>query len=610
MVDSGNTYSDKVSRIISWGHWFSFFNIIAAMMIGTRYIIQSDWPDTFISQLYLCLSWVGHFGFLVFAIYVLVLFPLSFIVPSQRLMRFLSVVIGTLGLTILLLDTHSYQQIHLHLSPLVWELLLSKEKTEINSQWQYLFIVVPIIFLLQLMLSEWVWTKLRKLSHKQVGKPIAIIFFVSFIGSHLIHIWADANIYRPITSQRSNFPLSYPMTAKTFMEKYGLLDKQEYQRLREAKGAEGSELIRYPIEPLSFKDQGHGYNVMVVMVDSLRSDMLTEGYMPNLWQFSNQNINFSRHYSTSNDMSGVFGLFYGLPGGYSESIKADGASPLLLQTLTKRKYNFGLFSGSNFDDSLYYQSIFSESQMSEVNTEETEQTDTNAIEDWATWLAKQPTDESWFSYLELETVADYEELSDIDDRFTPEKSTADQILSAKYKNAVAHLDSQLGSVIESLRQSEQYQNTVIIITSNHGMEFNDTNTHSWGANSNYSKYQLQVPLVVHWPNKEAQVIERATSHLDVVPTLMEDVLNVSSDPKDYSSGINLFDDKSNRSWIIAGDSREIALITKNNTTVIDKFGNYKVYDENYQRLQKGKPKLSLLMQGLSELKRFYHPDEK
>ncbi len=610
MVDSGNTYSDKVSRIISWGHWFSFFNIIAAMMIGTRYIIQSDWPDTFISQLYLCLSWVGHFGFLVFAIYILVLFPISFLVPSQRLMRFLSAVIATLGLTILLLDTHSYQQIHLHLSPLVWELLLSKEKTEINSQWQYLFIVVPIIFLLQLMLSEWVWNKLRKLSHKQVGKPIAIIFFVSFIGSHLIHIWADANIYRPITSQRSNFPLSYPMTAKTFMEKYGLLDKQEYQRLREAKGAEGSEIIRYPIEPLSFKDQGQGYNVMLVMIDSLRSDMLTADNMPNLWQFSNQNIKFNRHYSTSNDMSGVFGLFYGLPGGYSESIKADGASPLLLQTLSKRKYNFGLFSGNNFEDSLYYQSIFTESQMANVDEKNNQTDDDDAIDEWTTWISEQKVDSPWFSYLELETVADYEELSDIDSKFTPSTSTADQILSAKYKNAVAHLDSELAKVITTLQASEQYSNTVIIITSNHGMEFNDTNSNSWGANSNYSKYQLQVPLIMHWPNREAQVIERATSHLDVVPTLMEDVLNVSSDSKDYSSGINLFDDKANRSWIIAGDSREIALITNTHTTVIDKFGNYKVYDENYKRLKKGKPKLSLLMQGLSELKRFYHPENR
>ena len=45
MVDSANSYSDRVSRLVGWGHWFAFFNIIAAMLIGTRYITQSAWPE-------------------------------------------------------------------------------------------------------------------------------------------------------------------------------------------------------------------------------------------------------------------------------------------------------------------------------------------------------------------------------------------------------------------------------------------------------------------------------------------------------------------------------------------------------------------------------------
>ena len=33
MVETGNPYRDNVSRLITWGHWFSFFNIILAMLI-------------------------------------------------------------------------------------------------------------------------------------------------------------------------------------------------------------------------------------------------------------------------------------------------------------------------------------------------------------------------------------------------------------------------------------------------------------------------------------------------------------------------------------------------------------------------------------------------
>ena len=50
MVDSGNSYGERVSRLVGWGHWFAFFNIVASMLIGTRYIVQSPWPETLMGQ--------------------------------------------------------------------------------------------------------------------------------------------------------------------------------------------------------------------------------------------------------------------------------------------------------------------------------------------------------------------------------------------------------------------------------------------------------------------------------------------------------------------------------------------------------------------------------
>ncbi|OZB05019.1 MAG: hypothetical protein B7X54_06540 [Idiomarina sp. 34-48-12] len=29
---------DKIARLISWGHWFTFFNILLVLAIGTLYI--------------------------------------------------------------------------------------------------------------------------------------------------------------------------------------------------------------------------------------------------------------------------------------------------------------------------------------------------------------------------------------------------------------------------------------------------------------------------------------------------------------------------------------------------------------------------------------------
>lgn len=598
MVDSGNSYGERVSRLVGWGHWFAFFNIVASMLIGTRYIVQSPWPETLMGQFYLAASWVGHFGFLVFALYLLVLFPLTFVLPSRKLFRLVAVIFATIGQTVLLIDTQAYQSINLHLNPVVWELLFSEDKSAISSDLQHLFVVMPLIFLMQLALSEWVWRKQRKLSHKHVGRPLAAVFFLSFMTSHLVYIWADAYFYNPITSQRSNFPLSYPMTAKSFMEKHGLLDREEYlKRLAENQG--NIDLVSYPLEKLEFNRRGNKLNVLMISVNNLRADALNQNEMPNLYKFAQDNQNFTNHYSSSNDTYGAFGLFYGLPSSYASSIKAQGSAPVLLDVLKDQDYSFGLFSGNGFEDDLYSEVIFRGLNLANELDGTQAHTDKQSIAAWNTWLTEQAK-KPWFSYIEVTTVDNFES----EPMAANEEIPASERFKKAYEQSVKSADKTVSEIIADLEANELLANTIVVITSNHGSEFNETNTNSWGANSNYSRYQLQVPMVIHWPGMLPAEFTHSTSHLDLSVTLLQDMLGVSSNPYDYSSGRNLFDE-SRRRWILAGDTREIALITSSQTTVIDKFGNYKLYDDNYKRLRESTPKLPVLMQGLTELQRFY-----
>ncbi|CAM3039894.1 DUF3413 domain-containing protein [Vibrio rarus] len=596
MVNSGNSYAERVSRLVSWGHWFSFFNVIIAMLVGTRYIAESPWPETFLGQLYLTSSWVGHFGFLVFGLYVLCLFPLTFIVPNFKLFRILGVLASTIGLTVLLLDTQAYQELNLHLNPIVWELLLSDDKNAINAKWQTLFVLVPIIFFVQLALAEWVWRKQRKLSHKRIGRPIAVVFFVGFIFSHLIYIWADATFYNPITNQRANFPLSYPMTAKTFLERQGWFDKQEYQQ-RIERGDASSEVLAYPLETLKINnDKSHNYNLLLVMVEDLRADSVNEQAMPTLKQFALDNQNFSQHLSSGNDDSATFGLFYGIPATYSASIRHFETEPLFIQQLLYRNYDLGLFSGDDFSSNVYDDVIFHghRDDLTEVHTS----SDQNAINNWQKWLTDE-TNKNWFSVVHLTQMQQFEEhVDDISGK------DAKAVLRKAYNTTSSKVDRSIAQIIDTLQQQQLLENTVVVITSDHGWEFNETNSNTWGANSNYSKYQLHVPMVIHWPNKEAHEYNHTTSHLDLSVTLMQDLLGITSNPVDFSSGKNLFDSKKRR-WTMAGDAREFALISSNEITVLDRYGNYKVYDHNYHRQRDVKPKLSVIMQGLSETKRFY-----
>lgn len=130
MVTNRQRYREKVSQMVSWGHWFALFNILLASVIGCRYLFVADWPTTLTGRIYSWMSVVGHFSFLVFATYLLILFPLTFIVMSQRLMRFLSAILATAGITLLLIDSEVFTRFHLHLNPIVWELVINPDQTK------------------------------------------------------------------------------------------------------------------------------------------------------------------------------------------------------------------------------------------------------------------------------------------------------------------------------------------------------------------------------------------------------------------------------------------------------------------------------------------------
>ncbi|VTP64960.1 Inner membrane protein yejM [Serratia rubidaea] len=329
MVTNRQRYREKVSQMISWGHWFALFNILLSLGLGSRYLFVTDWPASLLGRVYAIVSVLGHFSFIVFAIYLLIVFPLTFVVMSQRLLRFISAALATAGLTLLLVDSEVFTRFHLHLNPVVWELVVNPDQSELARDWQLMFICVPVIFLIEMLFGTWSWQKLRSLNRRSFGKPLAALFIVSFFASHLIYIWADANFYRPITMQRANLPLSYPMTARKFLEKHGLLDPQEYERRLVQQGNPEAAAVEYPLNDLSYRDNGSGYNLLMIVVNGIRNQDVAQD-MPALTRFAQENVRFTDHYSSGNHAdTGLMGLFYGispnLSGRYSGLAQTFGA---------------------------------------------------------------------------------------------------------------------------------------------------------------------------------------------------------------------------------------------------------------------------------------------
>ncbi|EEX5969703.1 TPA: cardiolipin transport protein PbgA [Escherichia coli] len=583
MVTHRQRYREKVSQMVSWGHWFALFNILLSLVIGSRYLFIADWPTTLAGRIYSYVSIIGHFSFLVFATYLLILFPLTFIVGSQRLMRFLSVILATAGMTLLLIDSEVFTRFHLHLNPIVWQLVINPDENEMARDWQLMFISVPVILLLELVFATWSWQKLRSLTRRRrFARPLAAFLFIAFIASHVVYIWADANFYRPITMQRANLPLSYPMTARRFLEKHGLLDAQEYQRRLIEQGNPDAVSVQYPLSELRYRDMGTGQNVLLITVDGLNYSRF-EKQMPALAGFAEQNISFTRHMSSGNTTdNGIFGLFYGISPSYMDGILSPRTPAALITALNQQGYQLGLFSSDGFTSPLYRQALLSDFSMPSVRTQSDEQTATQ----WINWLGRYAQEDNrWFSWVSFNGT-------NIDD-------SNQQAFARKYSRAAGNVDDQINRVLNALRDSGKLDNTVVIITAGRGIPLSeDEETFDW------SHGHLQVPLVIHWPGTPAQRINALTDHTDLMTTLMQRLLHVSTPASEYSQGQDLFNPQRRHYWVTAADNDTLAITTPKKTLVLNNNGKYRTYNLRGERVKDEKPQLSLLLQVLTDEKRF------
>lgn len=568
-------YREETSQKISWGHWFAFFNILWAIFIGARYAFIIDWPDTLFGKIYFFISLLGHFSFIVFAFYLLVIFPLSFIVKKHRTFRGLTVILATIGNTLLLVDSEVFLRFNLHLSSLVWNLLVNPENGELSRNWQIFFVPMPLILLVQMLFSRWSWQKLRSLERQKWLKAVGLFFVCAFSATHLIYAWADAYLYRPITMQRSNFPLSYPMTARSFLEKHGFLDKAEYAQRLAQEGRLDALAIDYPKNPLVFAEQQENTNILLITLSGLRHDVVDAEKMPNLAQFAENSTQFINHYSSgNNNNTGLVGLFYGLNGSYTDSLLSNKTPSVLVERLTQQQYTQGVFSSQKMDAGIFRRAIYPKMKLVAENGNQ------DAIRSFTRWLDNAKTQNKPFGgYLSL----------NIEPNLTQEK----------YEKQLADIDASLGRLLPEL----DLPNTLVIITAEHGYTFKKL---SEKEETNYfSRDEVQVPMIVHWNGLAVGKVSKLTSHLDLLPAVMKHIFKVKNPIADYAQGRDLFDLTSSADWVLVSNYRWNVIVQPDGTQYhIDNRGNYEKYDRTYQKMSSERPPLGLFLEAFSQERSF------
>lgn len=310
---------DKIARLISWGHWFTFFNILISLAIGLLYVEAAEATGSALGDLYLFLSWLGHFAFLPFVVFIIFIFPFCILIPYSRVLRGIATLVASIGLIALIADAIFFRQYGYHLNTYSLSRLASDAESVFAGASFVLVLGLLVSFvvllLLQLVIANLSYKRLDRLRGRKLGSYSALVFVSCFLASHSIHIWADASFYTPITKQDDLFPVSYPTTAKTLMNKHGLLDDQQAQTtgrlLRDVKAVD----LRYPQMQLLCAAESNSINshlIALPQLDSAQTKQLLTLF-PELMRYDRPVLGQS---SLDN---ALFELVYALPSLYSNA---------------------------------------------------------------------------------------------------------------------------------------------------------------------------------------------------------------------------------------------------------------------------------------------------
>lgn len=610
--------SKKESRgiMFKWALWFLFANSFVLMLISLNYTKSMAMPEGTIARLFLGIAYPGHFISLALYLFPLIAAGIA-IYPSRRFVFALSIVLQTSLILTVIVDSMVFAQYRFHLNGMIWNLLTSGAAKDIlpltGTLWLITAVAIAVIALIEWTIARvsWHWVIMDRRSY---GLPLSIFIFLLIFSGHALHAWADANHYTAITRQVRYLPAYKPLTMKRLMVRLGLVTEHKKDDLR--LGSENSALS-YPLETIKCPDKPAKTNLLLIVIDSWRFDALTPEITPNIWRFSKDSWRFDNHFSSGNATRfGIFGLFYGLYGTYWHSMLAEEKSPVLMREFEKQQYLFKMLGSAPLFNPEFDRTVFAD-----IRTKiELRQTDGGSVvndrvitEKMIKFIASTPKNSPFFGFMFLDSphvaghpdeIAPFQPELKVVNHLTLNNNTDPVPYFNKYKNSLYYNDMLIGQVLEQLKKSNLLESTVVAITGDHGEEFNDLKMNYWGHVGNFSRFQTQTPLVIHWPGKAPAIYTHTTSHLDVAPTLMKDMFACESDISKFSNGRSLLD-KSPRPYVLISSWDTFSTNEPDRISVVQKSGEIDILDAAYRPLAGAKIRPEISKSAMEGMGRFY-----
>jgi membrane-anchored protein YejM (alkaline phosphatase superfamily) len=299
------------------------------------------------------------------------------------------------------------------------------------------------------------------------------------------------------------------------------------------------------------------------VLESWQSDTLNPEVMPKLWRFAGSATRFDQHVSSgSSTVPGLFGLMFGLHPSYFGIFKTSPNSnpSVFTEALVAQGYRSRVFTSSALERFALRTMLFSrvdEADYYSVNS------DQRVLDHYLETLADpargpEPGFDFVFftsshsSYNYPPEYARFRPLPAVEGGYALNKMADAGPYLNDYYNSLHYIDALLGQLFEALERSGRLEDTWVIVTGDHAEEFNQNGLGYWGHGSNFTRWQIQTPLVLRVPGQREGRVETGLSlHQDVVPTLMKRVLGCDADFADYANGADLFDLPARRGTVLS-----------------------------------------------------------
>lgn len=603
----------------------NFFNFLLVIFLGVKYLKYTENLSGFITYFYMFSSLITHF-FILNCVPLLLSLLFLFLTKSKLLSKLIFSLLSILIILYLQIDILVFSQFRYHLSPIVFKLVFGKRATDI-FHFSTINITIAILYLIGLILLEilifYISSKLsKKLPNLKIKLILVIVGFL-LVGTNLIYAWADASRYRPIAQMKNIYPVFYPLTSESLFRKLNLINKQEIEKNTLLSRSYSKSLINYPLKPI-LSENSQKKNIIFIVIDSWRFNCMTENITPHIFELSKRSQVFQNHKSGSNmTTGGIFSLFYAIPATYYDNFTGLQISPVFFNEILKQGYTLSILSSSTLENPPFNKNVFSGIQnlRLESNGNSPSERDKDIYNEWIKFINGYDSKENtpFFSFLFFDSAHGFDYPSDFPVKFKPTLDEVNYIalnddynpipFYNRYKNSLNYIDGLIGNILKKLEEKKLLESSIIVITGDHGQEFNDNKKGYWQHGGNFSDYQIGTPLIVFDASRPAKTYTHLTLHYDIIPTLMNTVLGITNQYYDYSVGQNLYDCK-NRKWFICGYNQKYAIIEKNMIINVYSSGMYDVVDKKLNPVNENTVDFSVIKDAVIENSRFYHTSKK